>query len=365
MKHLSFIICFLFISLTLLTSCLDSGDPYNAGFVFRKPAQAVNAVYANNVVDSIVLYSYGDWKVGLTDVQSGWCTLERTEGKGETSYSFPVHFQQNSTDYSRSAKFMFVDVNHSDDAHAGVLYWQYATRGDGSLGSAADVKTITGSDGSRFEFTYDQQHRPTSLHVTKDGTGLMNLSLNFNDGDSTLTVSNGQHTLSGRYGNDYQPKMLVGQNDTVGYYAQYFNGYIQAAANYAFNIEHHSYGQPAKRYAVKLGGQSLQPDSLHNADSLRIATDHVLENMKLTYSQTDNRRQSVDVNQLIFGTEQCDPYQLLSLFRYARNTSIISGATGKEDDDRITVSTTLNADRSVNTLTVTRRGQQVVYTFEY
>lgn len=365
MKRLSSIICSLAVSVALLTSCLETDDPYNAGFVFRKPSQAVNVVYANNVVDSVILFGYGSWRVSLVDGQSGWCAFDRTEGNAETIYSIPLRFQQNTTDNSRSATFRFYDATHPDDAYVSILYWQYATRGDGSLGSAADVKAITGTDGSRFEFAYDNQHRPTSLNISKDGTSLHSLSLNFNDDDSTLTVTNGSSTLRGAYGNDYQPKLLVGATDTVGYYSQIYDGYYQASANYAFNIEHHSYGQSTKRYAMKLGGQSLLPDSLHNADSLRIGTDHVIEKLKLVYSQTDNRRQSVDVNQLIFGTEECDPYQLLALFRYARNTSIISEATGKNDDERITVSATLNGNRSVNTLTVTRRGQSVVYTFEY
>ena len=310
-------------------------------------------------------FSYGNWQASLVDGQMGWCTLDQNQGKAETIYSFPVRFAQNTTGSSRKAQFRFFDANHPNDAYVSILYWQYATRGDGSMGSAADVRAITGSDGSRFEFTYDEQHRPTSLNITKDGTGLHNISLRFNDADSILTVTNGMRTMRGTYGNDYQPNLLVGENDTIGYYSQYYDGYIQASANYAFNIEHHSYGQPTKRYAMKLGGQSLLPDSLHNADSLRIGTDHVVESLKLHYSNIDNRCQCVDVSQLIFGTEDCDPYQLLALFRYARNTSIVSEATGKNDDERITVSPTLNANGSVSTLTVTRRGEQIVYTFEY
>lgn len=365
MKRLSSIICMLAVSVALLTSCLDTDDPYSAGFIFRKPAQAVNTVYANNIVDSIIVFSYGNWTAGLSAGQSGWCTLDQNQGFAESISSIPVRFAQNTTDNYRTATYTFRDANHPNDSYASVLYWQYATRGDGSLGSAADVRAITGSDGSRFEFTYDEQHRPISLNVSKEGIGLYNITLRFNDGDSILTVTNGMNTMRGSYGIDYQPNLLVGETDTVGYYSQFYDGYYQASANYAFNVEHHSYGKPTKRYAIKLGGQSLLPDSLHNADSLRIGTDHVVESLKLVYSNADNRRQSVDVNQLIFGSEECDPYQLLSLFRYARNSKIISEATGKDDDERITVSTTLNADGSVSTLTVTRRGQQVVYTLDY
>ena len=378
MKRLSSIICFLSVSVALLTSCLESDDTYNAGFAFRKPTQAINSVYANNVVDSVVIFSYGNWSVRLIDGQAGWCTFDRTQGNAETVYSIPLHFQQNATGNSRSATFRFYDANHPDEAYVSLFYWQYATRGDGSLGSAADVKAITGTDGSRFEFAYDNQHRPTSLNISKDGVSLHSLSLRFNDYDSTLTVNKGSSTLRGTYGNDYQPMMLVGETDTVGYYSQYYDGYYQASANYAFNIEHRSYGQPAKRYALKLGGQSLQPDSLHNADSLRIAhttgISTTIDKYKLTYSTADNRCQSVDVNQLVFGAEQCDPYQLLSLFRYARNTSIVSSVEQVGENYEVTVS--LNADKSVAKMTVIRTRKAfeigatddvntVTYTFEY
>ena len=364
MKRLSFVICFITLSAILLSSCLNSEDPYNAGFVFRKPAQAINTVYANNVLDSIIVYSFGSWKATVNG-SSSWFTMRTTQGNAATLYDIPIRFAQNTTGDARSVTVNFMDTNHPNDAYSSLLYWQYATRGDGSLGMAPDVKAITGSDGSRFDFAYDEQHRPTTLSVKLNENTLHNIHLRYNDNDSTLTVSDKSRTMTARYANDYQPKMLVGETDTVGYYAQYYDGYMQTSANYAFRIEHHHYGQPTKRYAMKLGGQSLLPDSLHNADSLRIATDHVAESLKLHYSQNDNRRQSVDVNQLIFGTKECDPYQLLSLFRYARNTSIISEATGKDDDERITVSATLNADRSVSTLTVSRRGKQIVYTFEY
>ena len=203
---------------------------------------------------------------------------------------------------------------------------------------------------------------------------LHSLSLRFNDYDSTLTVNKGSSTLRGTYGNDYQPMMLVGETDTVGYYSQYHDGYYQASANYAFNIEHRSYGQPAKRYALKLGGQSLQPDSLHNADSLRIAhttgISTTIDKYKLTYSTADNRCQSVDVNQLVFGAEQCDPYQLLSLYRYCRSSRILSEVTS--GSSARLVSATLNTDGSVAQLVLTRKNaaaaeadERLEYIFEY
>ena len=347
-----------------LTIACKSDDPYSAGFIFYKPSSPVTTVYANNVIDSIVVFSYGRWTL-KSSTQGNWCTPDRTQGTGSTISSLPIRFTQNTTGEPRNALFTFYDDQHPDDAHSSLAYWQYATRGDGAMGNAPEVKTITGSDGSRFVFAYDELHRPTSLQVTLNGETLHNIQLRFNDYDSTLTVTNRSRSMRARYDNDFQPQRLIGETDTIGYYSQYFNNYTQMPANHAFNIEHHSYEQPTKRYAFLMNGQSLLPDSLHNADSLRIASDKMLENLKLTYSQTDNRRQTVDVNSLMFGTRECDPYQLLSLFRYARNTSVISEATGAQADDRITMATTLNADKSISTLTVSRHGQQTVYTFEY
>ena len=136
-------------------------------------------------------------------------------------------------------------------------------------------------------------------------------------------------------------------------------------ASYAFNFEHRRQGHPTTRYAYLLGGKSLEPDSLHCADSLRIDDGNGVRHLKFNYSKADNRCQSVDVNQLLFGAEGCDPYQLLSLFRFTRSTSIVSHTEGRTPADNIIVSTTLNADKSVSTMTVVRQGEEITYTLEY
>ena len=365
--------------LTLTVSCLEEKDPYNAGFVFRKPTSVYNMLYANNQVDTISFMSYGRWSVNSsTNMGGNWCNFEYTSGHGSTLYTFPIHFQQNNTGIGRGVQLNFADTDHPGDASALVIFWQSATRGDGTLGNAPDVKTITGSDGSHFEFTYDDQHRPLSLRITKDEALVRSLSLRYNDNDSTLTVQDMTKTLTGSYSKDYQPVRLIGSSDTVGYYSQYYSNGMPVSMVYAFNLEHHSYNGDNTYYAFKLGGQSLSADSLHCADSLRIAvttkeTTQVTK-MKLNYSKNDNRCQSVDVNQLVFGTEQCDPYQLLSLFRVARNTSIVSSI--ESDKGKCDVEVSLNADKSVAQLTVNRSGSilgneassqepSVTYTFEY
>ncbi len=359
---------------TLTTACLNTDDPYNAGFVFQKPTAVANGIYANNTADSIVFYSYGNWR--LTHSGSDWCQAGYTTGPGSTVNRIPLTFQQNTTGRGREALFTITDSDHPDDAYTRLYFWQFATRGDGSMGSAADVKSITGTDGSQFSFTYDAWHRPTSLRITADGVTIRSLTLTYNDTDSTMTVLDMTKTLKGKYGRNLQPQTLVGEGDTIGYGQQYYANGMPVSSNYAFNVEHRSTNGQKTIYAYLLGGQPLTPDSLHRADSLRIAekTGHSLQydirHYAMEYSAHDNRCQSIDANQLVFGAQQCDPYQLLSLFRYARSTSILRQM--KSDDSTHHVDIELNADKSVHTMTVTTTGKDnvqtdtpVTYTLEY
>jgi len=354
--------------LVMTASCMENKDPYNAGFYFSKPAYVVNAYFANNLSDSIAFVSYGNWRVGRDDIGSTWCSIPLTTGHGSTYYSFPITFEQNTTGSGRSAQFTFSDTDHPGEASSTLIFFQYATRGDGTLGSAPDVKTITGSDGSLFEFTYDAQHRPLTLRITKDTQVLERITLSYDDHDSIMTVVDRSTTMTSQYAKDYQPMRLVGGGDTLGYYAQYYSNGMPASANNAFNIEYHTINGNNTYYAYLLSGQSLMPDSLHNADSLRIATrngqDYQVAKYKLNYSSVDNRCQSVDANQLVFGTEQCDPYQLLSLFRYARNSRVVS-SLNSDKQGTINVTTTQNADHSISSLTTEHNGETITYTFEY
>ena len=361
-----------------LASCLENEDPYKAGFYFRKPTFVSNAFFANNPGDTISMLSNGNWKVTRNaSGESNWCNISTTSGKGNTIYTFPVTFEPNTTGHGRGVQFTFSDTDHPGDASANIIYWQYGTRGDGTLGNAPDVKAITGSDGSCFEFAYDALHRPLSMRVTKDEALLHSLILTYDDIDSVVTVQDKTKTLSSKFANDYQPARLIGSGDTIGYYSQYYSNGMPVSANYSFNLEHHRMRGQNSYYAFLLGGQSLMPDSLHKADSLRIA--HVttepttVSKMKLDYSQYDNRCQSVDVNQLVFGAENCDPYQLLSLFRYARQTSILSGYNN-DTGGKAEVTVQLNGDRSVREMTVVTEQMMlggpaekatVTYTFEY
>lgn len=351
----------------LAASCLSNDDPYSAGFSFLKPANGVSFLYANNVADSVVLFSYGNWKISnYGGYNNSWVTLPLTTGEGERIYGIRCEMTQNTTGESRSALFRIDDTSHPGDANAAFGFWQYATRGDGSLGNAADVKAIIGSDGSRIDIAYDGLHRPTSLRIDKDGASLCRLTLSYNDRDSMVNVTQDGREMRSYYLNDYQPIVLRSTTDTVMYSSLYYN-YTPISANIAFNYEHRradSKLNTCVRYLFPNGGASLSADSLHNADTLSyFKGQQLVRKLGFEYAQKDNRHQSVDVNQLLLGVEECDPYLLLSLYRYCRNTSIVRRARGAKDD--ITIETELNSDQSVSRMTVVNGNGTIVYTFEY
>jgi hypothetical protein len=56
---------------------------------------------------------------------------------------------------------------------------------------------------------------------------------------------------------------------------------------------------------------------------------------------------------------------LLSLYRPARNSNILSQALSGSVAETISVAAELNSNKSVKTLTVSRAATNVTYTFEY
>lgn len=352
----------------LLTSCLGDDETYRAGFSIEKPGKAINYYYANNISDSLVFWSYGSWTiVDYQGYDNSWFTMPVRNGKGNTVYEKLMTFTQNTTGKARVACFVLQDESHPGDAYSSMAFWQYATRGDGSLGTAADVKSITGSDGSAIDLTYDRFHRATSVKIQKEGQTLSNLQLVYDDDTKKLSVTDNGGVLTSSYDKDYQPGLLLNGSDTVGYFARYYSNYVTISPNYTFNFKHlGSKANTCVTYNFGYYGCSLEPDSLHNVDSLTYYKDNFnVPYMKLgfTYSDVDNRHQTVDANQLLLGVEKCDPYLLVSLFRYARNSKVISKA--KHEDVEIDVETSLNSDKSIHTLTVKRGADTIVYTFNY
>lgn len=344
---------------SMMSACLD-GENRNAGF---PGGVGITLPYANDTLGYISFASFGDWRMTQSS-GSDWCSISRNEGEGYVIYTLPVSLKQNTTGSSRSAAFRVVDVNEND-AYVNFTIYQYATRGNGALGNAALVESVSGDDGSKITVTYDELCRPLSLLMEKNEEQLYNLSMRYTNNDSTMYVNTGTTTLKAKYSGGYQPDKLCSATDTVGYYPQN----TISTNRYAFNIEDHRAGGEYIVQALLLVGQNLNPDSEHVADSLRYL--HVYSDgtrftewMKLSYSENDNRCQSLDVNQLILGIEECNPYTLLSLYRYARNSKIISEAV--TDDGKYTVETVLNANKSVRTMTVTdKAGKKITYTFSY
>ena len=355
----------------LLPSCLGDDDPYSAGFQFTKPSSVRTSIYANTTTDTLEMLCLGPWQITNDTPEATWCTLDETKGRGNTIYAFGVHFRQNTTGNARLVKFTIVDTDHPGDARASWQYLQYATRGDGSLGTGALVKGIKSSDGWDITVGYDEKSRPVLMTVKGPDVEPQRYMMEYNEQTSKLTVNMGSSTLTGTMDNGYQADRLIGGGDTVGYTSQYYSNGMQMPMAYAFNYVAASIRR-TQAFAYLFGGKSLLPDSLRTADSLIYLNrwkleerPQTLERYKLEYSHTDNRCQTVDANQLVFGMDHCEPLQLLSMFRYCRSTSIISRATAT--DGVIDVTTELNGDRSVRSMVVrdSRKNTVVTYNFEY
>ncbi len=369
MKSIKTLLCGGLVCLLATTSCLSDQENYRAGFPVIGARHAY--VYANNLVDSFRLVSYGPWRIDMKSNDGNWCRLAQLSGKGYTDYTFGVTFSENTTGHSRTAIFSVTDTEHTDiSANFGFL--QYATRGDGSMGNAAEVRSIKGSDGTAISLTYDRLHRPLTLDIQKNGEVLHSLAITYNDLDSTISVrKQGGNVLTARMSQDYQPaEALVANGDTVMYRTQIGSLEQMYSSVVAFNVEYRQARNAYMAQAIRCSRQSLAPDSIHNSDSLRYQHRYAdgtvyTQFLKLIYSKADNRYQTVDVNQLLLGIEECNPYQLISLFKLGRNSNIISSATS--DHDEITVTAELNSNKSVSRLSVKHRNdeQPVIYDFTY
>lgn len=340
----------------LMMSCLNNEGNSYAGFT---SVETSSTAYANTTVGHLGFMSYGNWTLTLRS-GSDWLTPSITQGNGMAIYSMPVTIKMNTTGEGRTAELYLEDT--SGDANMSFGMGQYATRGDGSYGYAPLVKSITGSDGSDIQIDYDSHCRPTKLVMKKGDTTYRNID--FTWGDSTLTAGE----LYASLGSGFQPGELTSETDTVGLFSQSF---YPTGANQVFNYaEYKNYSAEFAVQAILMLDQTLSdPDGERHIDSLRYLHcypdgSEVREYMKLSYGDYDNRKQSVDANQLLLGIEECSPYLLVGLYRSARSTKLIS--TAATDSGNYSVEATLNSDKSVNTMTVTdKSGAAITYTFAY
>lgn len=367
--------------------------------------------YANEYSDSLKFLSYSPWKIEQTEGEEGFVTINgQTSGKGNMIVSYGVTLSENTTGKSRFATYQIVDSEDASRAKAAFRYIQFATRQDGALGNAAEVKNISGSDGSNIDITYDNRHRPLSISMSA-GDMKREITFAYDDNDNTVTATQSKYEfsyadtlftynnvkLNGSYMDRflpnvnnyiYQPRMLMTLdsneaslvntfNDTrsntkqaMAYQAFSNNGYEYSFAN-GFMVKNSIGNKFAQAIGVYYNGKSkLDVDSIYKADSIgveRIYSDHKhkSEMYKLSFSNISNRMTTVDANQLMEGVANCDPYLLLSFYKLARQSYVFSKAEGKKGA-RYTFDTKANADGSIKTLAVTdANGNKITYTFSY
>ena len=152
--------------------------------------------YANESSDSLKFVSYSPWKIVQTEGDEGFVTINgKTSGKGNVLVSYGVNFSENTTGKGRFATYQIVDSEDASRAKATLRYVQFATRQDGALGNAAEVKNISGSDGSNIDITYDLRHRPLTISMSA-GDMKREISFVYNDNDNTVTATQSKYEFS-------------------------------------------------------------------------------------------------------------------------------------------------------------------------
>lgn len=367
--------------------------------------------YANEYSDSLKFLSYSPWKIEQTEGDEGFVTINgQTSGKGNMIVSYGVTLSENTTGKSRFATYQIVDSEDASRAKASLRYVQFATRQDGALGNAAEVKNISGSDGSNIDITYDNRHRPLSISMSA-GDMKREITFAYDDYENTVTATQSKYEfsyadtlftynnvkLNGSYEDCflpnvnsyiYQPRLLMTLNSsetalvntfndtrnyikqTMAYQAFSNNGIEYSFAN-GFMVKNSIGNKFAQAIGVYYNSKSkLDVDSIYKADSIgveRVYSDnkHKSEMYKLSFSNISNRMTTVDANQLMEGVANCDPYLLLSFYKLARQSYVFAKAEGKKGA-RYTFDTKANADGSIKTLTVTdANGNKTTYTFRY
>lgn len=367
--------------------------------------------YANEYSDSLKFLSYSPWKIEQTEGDEGFVTINgQTSGKGNMIVSYGVTLSENTTGKSRFATYQIVDSEDASRAKATLRYVQFGTRQDGALGNAAEVKNISGSDGSNIDITYDNRHRPLSISMSA-GDMKREITFAYNDNDNTVTATQSKYEfsyadtlftynnvkLNGSYMDRflpnvnsyiYQPRLLMTLNSsetalvntfndtrnyikqTMAYQAFSNNGIEYSFAN-GFMVKNSIGNKFAQAIGVYYNSKSnLDVDSIYKADSIgveRVYSDnkHKSEMYKLSFSNISNRMTTVDANQLMEGVANCDPYLLLSFYKLARQSYVFAKAEGRKGA-RYTFDTKANADGSIKTLAVTDiNGNKTTYTFSY
>ena len=341
-----------------LTSCLDS--PSNDYHQITPPVSEI--AYANTPSGRLSFLSVQEWRINPLS-SNDWLTIDQMSGPAGYYNVLNITYKPNTTGQWRYTTFQLQDVT-SADVSCNFAIYQYATRGDGSMGCAGIVKRITGSDGSEINISYGIYTTPTEIKISKNGEVLRQLTFDCGS-DSLYTIKDGSVTLKSKYNNGFQPvEDFTSSTDTIGTVIG-GNGSTLVRPIYLHSSKKKSIGM-----SIDFVNQETGVDAQRAADSVRymyINEEGVREWHKFKTdcsTNVDNRYQTVDVNQLFMGVEKCDPYCLLGIFRYTRCGYIYKSMTYQ--DKAYTLEPTLNGDKSVKELKVTDPdGQVITYTFEY
>ena len=146
-------------------------------------------VYANEYADSLCFLSYSPWRIDVVDGDADFVSINgKLSGAANMIVRYGVAFKENTSGKGRYATFRISDSEDDSRARATFSFMQFATRQDGSLGNAAEVRSITGSDGSSITIDYDTRHRPVELSMSADGMN-RKLSFSYDDRENTVTAT--------------------------------------------------------------------------------------------------------------------------------------------------------------------------------
>ena len=344
-----------------MTSCLNDGDTSYAYI-----SGVSTDCYANSNNAFVLYQSSSAWELKKGS-DASWFLFAKNSGAGPVADITFLNTELNTTNKYRTAT---INLTNTEGKSSSAQVYQWGTRGDGSLGNARDVRKITGSDGSEISLYYDHLHRVASLSV-KDANNIKN-DYFFTypiASDSARIMSvhiNGEKTATAKAQVNFgwQPTGDLATDDKSEVVTW------SAVGSSQVTVKRNESGANRNVQTVSLSGFE-NPDSelSHSKLIYSYQKDGKYPEMNLAINhdgKKSNRKQSVDVNQLIFGVDNINPYLLVGFYRYARCSYIYESAEDTTNNIRFTVTTTLNSDESVNTLSVGREdGSVITYTFEY
>ena len=343
-----------------MTSCLNDGDTSYAYI-----SGISSDCYANSNNAYVIYQSSSAWELKKGS-DASWFTFAKNSGSGPAADVAFLNTELNTTNKYRTATINLTNIEGKSSS--GQIY-QWGTRGDGSLGSAKDVKKITGSDGSLITLYYDNLHRVISLSVTDAAKNKNEYFFTYPMASDSarimkVRINNEEKIATGQVNFGWQPTGELSSTDKSEIVTW------SAVGSSQVTVKRNESGANRNVQTVSLSGFE-NPDSelSHSKLVYSYMKDGKYPEMNLAInhdSKKSNRKQSVDVNQLIFGVDNINPYLLAGFYRYARCSYIYETAEDTTNKIKFTVTTTLNSDESVDTLTVSREdGSVVTYTFEY